>query len=143
MDYLPPDSRINGGDIPPVFKKRSEAFKWFLIGFTGIIIIFIGSIWVTYSSWTPPPKSIEYPNNHEYNKALNDWKNTTELGNLYGRIVIEVGAFVMIVGGFLGYMDPAVDEREKKILLIILLVAILILIVVSVGIIAQSPYGPV
>ena len=140
MDYLPPNSRINGGNIPPVFKKRSESFKWFIIGFAGIIIIFIGSIWVTYASWAPPPKYTDYPNNHEYTKALNDWKNATEYGNLYGRIIIDVGAFVMIIGGFLGYIDPAVDDPNKKILLGMLTVAMFILIIVSVGIVVQSPY---
>ncbi len=141
MNYLPPDTRINGGNMPPVFKKRSEGFRWFLICFIGMIIIFAGSVWVTYSSWTPPPKSMEYPNNHEYNKALSDWKNNTEDGNLYGRIVMEVGAFIMVIGGFLGYIDPAVDDLEKKILLILLIVAIFILTIVSVGIVVQSPYG--
>ena len=143
MDYLPPDSRINGGSTPPLFKKRSEAFRWFLICFIGVIIIFMGSVWVTYASWTPPPKLAEYPNNYEYNKALNDWKNSTESGNLYGRIVIEIGAFVMAIGGFLGYIDPTVDDIEKKILLTVIFIAILILTVVSVGIVVQSPYGPI
>ncbi len=142
MEYIPPDDRINGGKVPSVFLRRTEAFRWLVICFVGIIIVFIGCMWVTHAMWTPMPKANNYHNNQEYNKALNDWRNATEAGNLYGRMTIEVGAMVMIIGSFLGYVDPAVDETDKRRLLIIMLIAFIVLIIVSVGIVEQSPYIP-
>ncbi len=143
MDYIPPNNRIDDSDVQSLFLKRKDSFKWFAFSMVGIIIIFVGSLWVTYAAWTPAPKASSYQNNQEYAKALNDWKNATETGNLYGRITIEVGAMIIITGSFLGYIDPAVDETDKRRLLIMIFLALIILIVVSVGLVEQSPYGPI
>ena len=139
MEFLPPDDRMKN-DVPPVFKRRSSSFKWVVLSMIGAILIFFGSVWVTTASWTPPPSSKDFSNVQDYMKALNDWKNSTQSGNLYGRITIELGAFVMLIGGFLGYIDVESDSEEKRVFLIISLFAILILVVVSVGLFMQSPY---
>ncbi len=130
----------NNHTPPPVFKRRSESFKWMVMATVGIIIIFIGAVWVSMASWTPPPNSADYPNYQDYAKDLRAWNNFTKSGNLYGRIVMEIGTFTLSLAGVLGYLDPAVDTEEKRIFAIMGLLGATLLILLSVGLTEMSPY---
>ncbi|GEM_PF-4708000 len=125
---------------PPVFKKRSESFRWMVVALIGIFVIFVGAIWVSMASWSPPPNSADYSSYQDYAKDLRAWKNFTKSGNLYGRIVMEIGAFALTMGGFLGYIDSTVDPEEKKYMIIIGIFGLIALILLSVGITEISPY---
>ncbi len=133
----------NGREIrrpPPVFKKHSEGFRWSIIVIIGIVIVFAGSFWVTLAQWTPPPNSQDYHSISDYTKAKREWQGFVEQGNLYGRIVLELGSLVMVLGGFLGYMMVSVDDVEKRAFLVITVVGLFIALVASVGLFVSSPY---
>ena len=132
----------NGSNLPPpVFKRKSGVFKWMTIAIVGVILIFMGGIWVTLANWTPPPTSSSYENYKDYQKDLNAWKNSTKTGNLYGRIIMEVGTFTLMLAGFLGTIDPLLDERERTLMIVIGLVAMFLFIIISVGLFMMSPYS--
>ncbi len=126
---------------PPVFKRKSESFKWMILVVIGVLLIFAGGIWVSLASWTPPPKASDFSNYHDYTKALQDWGNFTRSGNLYGRIVMEFGSLIMSIVSFLAYVHPAIDPEEKRIFIIMAIIGILVLVLISVGIIVNSPYS--
>ncbi len=130
----------NNHTPPPVFKRRSESFKWMVLAAVGIIILFLGALWVSLASWTPPPNSADYQNYQDYAKDLRAWNNFTKSGNLYGRIVMEVGTLTMIIAGIFGYLDPAVDTDEKKIFAAMLFLGTFLLVLLSVGLTEMSPY---
>ena len=125
---------------PPVFKRKSGIFKWGVAMVVGILIIFSGGIWVTLSIWTPPPSASSYSNYHEYQKDLSEWRNSTEMGNLYGRIMMEIGALTLMLVGFLSVFDPTVDDRERNLMIVVALVSLFILVLISVGLFVSSPY---
>ncbi|NPA75588.1 MAG: hypothetical protein GXO25_05865 [Euryarchaeota archaeon] len=133
----------NGRQIrkpPPVFKKRSDSFKWFVVAVIGIVIIFVGSMWVTMAQWTPPPNANDYHSLEHYKRDKMAWENATQTGNLYGRILIEIGALGMVVGAMFGIQSAALDDTEKRIFTVLLVLGVLVLIVVSVGLFVSSPY---
>ncbi len=125
---------------PPVFKKRNESFKWMVVILIGIFIIFMGGIWVTTAQWGPPPNPQDYHSLSEYNKDKRAWQNATEAGNLYGRIIMEIGSLTMVLGGFVGYVTVTIDESEKRTFIIAAVLGVIVMMIVSVGIMASSPY---
>ena len=133
--------RNNTNLPPPVFKRKSGIFKWMVIVIVGVILIFIGGIWVILANWTPPPSASSYQNYQDYQKDLNAWKNSTKTGNLYGRIIMGVGTFTLMLAGFLGAIDSLMDEREKIIMIVIGLIAMCLFIIISVGLFVMSPYS--
>ncbi len=126
---------------PPIFKKNHNSLKWSIAIIIGVIIIFIGSIVVTTATWTPKP-TYSGQNSKEYKDTLQEWKNSTESGKLSGRIIIEVGALSMIIGGLGGFADTSIESTDKRVFVALAVVGILILVVASVGIIQMSPYSP-
>jgi len=134
--------RPNGANHtpPPIFKKRSGSFKWIALVVIGLLLMFIGSVWVSMSMWTPPPKPTEYPNHPDYVKAINNWANSTRTGNLYGRIVMESGAMIMIIAGVFGFADSSVDADERKIFFAMAMISLILLVIISVGLFVSSPY---
>ena len=126
---------------PPVFKRKSESFKWMILSIIGVLLIFGGGIWVSLASWTPPPKASDFSNYHDYTKALQDWGNFTRSGNLYGRIVMELGSLIMSIVGFIAYVHPAIDPEEKRIFITMAIFGIIVLVLISVGIVVNSPYS--
>jgi hypothetical protein len=126
---------------PPVFKKRSENFKWMVIILVGIFIVFMGGIWVTMAQWSPPPNPQDYHSLSEYNKYKREWQNATEQGNFYGRILMEIGSLTMVLGGFIGYAATTIDELDKRAFMLAAAIGLIIMLVVSVGIVVASPYS--
>ena len=125
---------------PPIFKKNPNSLKWNIAIIIGVIIIFIGSIIVTTATWTPKP-TYSGQNSKEYKDTLQEWKNSTESGKLNGRIIIEVGALSMIIGGLGGFADPNIESTDKRVFVALAVVGIIILVAASVGIIQMSPYS--
>jgi len=126
---------------PPIFKKNRNSLKWSIAIIIGVIIIFIGSIIVTTATWTPAPTYSGHTTTKEYKDTLQEWKNSTESGKLNGRIIIEVGALSMIIGGLGGFADTNIESTDKRVFVALAVVGILILVVASVGIIQMSPYS--
>ncbi len=126
---------------PPVFKRKMGLGKWMVLGLAGMILLFIGGIWVTYVTWYPPPQMGDYEHYQDYTKDLNAWKNLTRTGNLYGRLVMDGGAFLLMLMGFIGLFDAELNDSERKIMLALGLFGTLILVIISVGIYVYSPYG--
>ncbi len=125
---------------PPVFKKRTGVFRWAVVILIGLLILFAGSVWVIFATWNPPPSASDYSSYSEYQKALHGWKNASMEGNFYGRLVMDIGAFFMIIAGILGYVDPSVDIDERRFLVAMAIVGVFVFLVVSVGFFQNSPY---
>ena len=126
---------------PPVFKSKSGFFKWMIIVIVGMIVMFVGGMWVIIANWTPPPISSNYDNYHDYQKDLSAWKNLTRTGNLYGRVIMGLGTSIITLSGFLGAIDTSMDDREKVIMIIIGIAAMSLFLLLSVGLVMVSPYS--
>jgi hypothetical protein len=114
-------------------KKKSNLTPFVAIGVVGVIVLFVGGLFVTIGHWTPAPHQWKYSNSDDYNAAYHGWKELTETESLIGYLLMDMGMLIIMLMGFLAPFSRNIVQEDKKFFLALGVASTFIFVVLTTG----------
>ena len=115
--------------------KKSKIEPFVAIGLIGVIILFIGGFLVTLGFSTPPPHQWKYGDNSDaYQSEYHNYIELTETESLIGFILMNIGAFMLLLMCFIAPFARSISHEDKRLFLILGIVSAFLLVLISSGI---------